>query len=101
VAAGSGKVSLWSRYGGVIGAGADIALNDRWSARIEYLFIDYASRDVVSQLPRSILIHLTLQTIRLGLDYSSERRLSITISSPKTSQHPNSIGSHFMGKQRS
>ena len=38
VAAVSGESqSLVPRYGGVIGAGADIALNDRWSARIEYL----------------------------------------------------------------
>jgi high affinity Mn2+ porin len=59
VAAGSGESqSLVPRYGGVIGAGADIALTDRWSARVEYLFIDYASEISLSQLPRSILIHL-------------------------------------------
>ena len=38
--------SLVPRYGGAIGAGAEVALNDKWSGRIEYLFIDYASRGV-------------------------------------------------------
>ena len=47
VAAGTGESqSLVPRYGGAVGAGADVALNDKWSGRIEYLFIDYASRDV-------------------------------------------------------
>ena len=71
VAAGSGESqSLVPRYGGVIGAGADIALNDRWSARIEYLFIDYASRDVAFPVAAQHFdSSLSLQTIRLGLDY--------------------------------
>ena len=47
VAAGTGESqSLVPRYGGAVGAGAEVALNDKWSGRIEYLFIDYASRDV-------------------------------------------------------
>ena len=47
VAAGTGESqSLVPRYGGAIGAGAEVALNDKWSGRIEYLFIDYANRDV-------------------------------------------------------
>ena len=71
VAAVSGESqSLVPRYGGVIGAGADIALNDRWSARIEYLSIDYASRDVAFPIAtQHFYSSLTLQTIRLGLDY--------------------------------
>jgi high affinity Mn2+ porin len=71
VATGSGESqSLVPRYGGVIGAGADVALNDRWSTRVEYLFIDYASRDVAFPVAAQHFdASLTLQTIRLGLDY--------------------------------
>ena len=71
VAVGAGEsVSLIPRYGGAIGAGTEVILNDNWSARIEYLFIDYASRNVAfpaaaAQFDSS----LALQTIRVGLDY--------------------------------
>ena len=58
------------RYGGAAGAGVDIALNDKWSGRIEYLFIDYASRDVSFPLSAQHFdASLVLQTIRVGLDY--------------------------------
>src|SRR6185312_13587997 len=47
VAAGTGETqSLIPRYGGVVGAGAQVALTDKWSGRVEYLFVDYANRDV-------------------------------------------------------
>ena len=47
-----------------------VALNDKWSARIEYLFIDYASRDVAFPVAAQHFdSSLALQTIRLGLDY--------------------------------
>ena len=54
----------------LIGAGADIALNDKWSARVEYLSIDYANRDVAFPIAAQHFdSSLALQTIRLGLDY--------------------------------
>jgi high affinity Mn2+ porin len=62
--------SLVPRYGGVVGAGVEFALNDKWSARVEYLFIDYANRDVL--FPAGVdrfSSSLAIQTIRLGLDY--------------------------------
>ena len=62
--------SLIPRYGGAIGAGAEVALNDKWSARFEYLFIDYASRDVAFPAAAEHFdSSLALQTIRVGLDY--------------------------------
>jgi high affinity Mn2+ porin len=58
VAAGTGESqSLVPRYGGAVGAGAEVALNDKWSGRIEYLFIDYANRDVAFPVAAQ---HLTL-----------------------------------------
>jgi high affinity Mn2+ porin len=71
VAAGTGEIqSLVPRYGGVVGTGADFALNEKWSARVEYLFIDYAKRDVVfPAVAERFNSSLALQTIRIGLDY--------------------------------
>ena len=71
VAAGTGESdSLIPRYGGAIGAGAELALNDKWSGRIEYLFIDYAGRDVAFPAAGDHFnSSLALQTIRVGLDY--------------------------------
>ncbi len=71
VAAGTGESqSLVPRYGGAVGAGAEVALNDKWSGRIEYLFIDYASRDVAfPAAAQHFDASLALQTIRVGLDY--------------------------------
>ena len=58
------------RYGGAVGAGAEIALNDKWSGRIEYLFIDYANREVGFPISAQHFdTSLALQTIRIGLDY--------------------------------
>ena len=71
VAAGTGESqSLVPRYGGAIGAGAEVALNDKWSGRIEYLFIDYANRDVAFPVAgQHFDSSLALQTVRVGLDY--------------------------------
>ncbi len=71
IAAGAeGIQSLVPRYGGEVGAGANIALNEKWSARVEYLFIDYANRDIAFQaIAERFNSSLALQTIRLGLDY--------------------------------
>src|SRR4029077_18421502 len=45
-------------------------LNDKWSGRIEYLFIDYANRDVAfPAVAEHFDSSLVLQTVRIGLDY--------------------------------
>ena len=71
VAAATGESqSLVPRYGGVVGAGANFVLNDKWSARVEYLYIDYAARDVAFPIAAQHFdASLALHTIRLGLDY--------------------------------
>ena len=71
VAVGTGESdSLIPKYGGAIGAGTEVILNDNWSARIEYLFIDYASRNVAFPAAAAQFnSSLALQTIRVGLDY--------------------------------
>ena len=83
----------------MIGAGADIALNDRWSARVEYLFIDYASRDVAFPVAAQHFdSSLTLQTIRLGLDYKIGEKAIDYDFFTKTSQHPSLIEFAFHGQ---
>ncbi|MGZ4988920.1 MAG: carbohydrate porin, partial [Limisphaerales bacterium] len=71
LAAGIGESqSLIPRYGGAVGAGIEVALNDKWSGRIEYLFLDYANRDVAFPLAgQHFDSSLALQTVRVGLDY--------------------------------
>ncbi len=71
VANGTAEIqALVPRYGAAVGAGADFALNDKWSGRIEYLFIDYANPDVAfPAVADSFHSSLALQTIRIGLDY--------------------------------
>jgi high affinity Mn2+ porin len=71
VAAGTEEVqSLVPRYGGALGAGVNFALNEKWSARVEYLFIDYANRNVtLTEVAEHFNSSLALQTIRMGLDY--------------------------------
>jgi high affinity Mn2+ porin len=62
--------ALVPRYGGAVGAGAEVALNDRWSGRIEYLFLDYASSGVTFPITAHHFdASLALQTARVGLDY--------------------------------
>jgi hypothetical protein len=67
IAAGTEETrSLVPRYG----AGVDVALNEKWSARVEYLFVDYANRDVTfPAAAEHFNSSLALQTIRMGLDY--------------------------------
>ena len=58
------------RVGGVIGAGVEVALTPSWTARLEYLFADYASRNVTFPAgAQRFNSDLELQTLRVGLDY--------------------------------
>jgi len=62
------------RLGGVVGAGAEVALNASWAARIEYLYTDYASRGVTFPTgAQRFDSALSLQTLRVGLDYKLGR----------------------------
>jgi high affinity Mn2+ porin len=58
------------RIGGVVGADAEVALDANWAARFEYLYTDYANRGVTFPAgAQRFDSGLTLQTLRLGLDY--------------------------------
>jgi high affinity Mn2+ porin len=58
------------RVGWTGGAGAEVALWSNWSARAEYLFIDYGSRSVSFPLgAQKFDSNLTLNEFRLGLNY--------------------------------
>jgi high affinity Mn2+ porin len=58
------------RVGGAIGAGAEVALTPQWSARLEYLFTDYTSRNVSFPAgAQHFDSGLALQTLRAALDY--------------------------------
>ena len=56
------------RVGGAVGAGVEVALPSNWTARVEYLFTDYASRGVAFPAgAQSFNSGLTLNQLRLGL----------------------------------
>src|SRR5580704_12638077 len=58
------------RVGWTAGAGAEVALWSNWSARAEYLFIDYSNRGVSFPLGgQKFDSNLTLNEFRLGLNY--------------------------------
>ena len=58
------------RVGGAVGAGVEVALPSNWTARVEYLFTDYASRGVTFPAgAQSFNSGLTLNQLRLGLNY--------------------------------
>ena len=58
------------RVGGVAGAGVEVALTSNWTARLEYLFTDYADRSVTfpvsgQQFTSDFMTH----SLRVGFDY--------------------------------
>jgi high affinity Mn2+ porin len=58
------------RYGGAIGGGVEVALDAHWTAQMQYLFIDYASRSVAFPIAaQSFASGLELSQLRLGLNY--------------------------------
>ena len=60
---------LW-RLGWTAGTGIALAVAPHWTARLEYLFSDFGRRGVTfPAAPQGFDSHLTLQQVRLGLDY--------------------------------
>jgi high affinity Mn2+ porin len=62
------------RVGGAAGAGVEVMLTPRWTARLEYLFTDYGSRSV--DFPagaQRFTSDLSVHTLRIGLDYKLGR----------------------------
>ena len=61
---------LVPRVGGVAGAGVELALPSNWSARIEYLFTDYGSRNVTFPAgAQHFSSDLNVSELRFGLNY--------------------------------
>jgi high affinity Mn2+ porin len=68
------KLYTVPRFGGVVGAGVEVALPSNWTARLEYLYADYGSRSVyfpggAQRFDSS----LTMQSVRLGFNYKIGR----------------------------
>src|SRR5208282_5147490 len=58
------------RAGWTVGSGVEVALWSNWTARVEYLFTDYATRSVLFPLgAQRFDSDLTLSEFRVGLDY--------------------------------
>lgn len=58
------------RIGAVAGAGVEIALPSNWTARLEYLYTDYASRSVnFATGAQRFDSSLAIQNVRLGFNY--------------------------------
>jgi high affinity Mn2+ porin len=61
---------LKPRAGGAVGAGVELALPAHWTAQLEYLFTDYASRSVMfSAGAQKFNSDLMLNELRFGLNY--------------------------------
>ena len=58
------------RFGGAVGAGAEVALDAHWTAQLQYLFTDYGSRSVTFPAgAQRFASSLELSQVRLGLNY--------------------------------
>jgi high affinity Mn2+ porin len=63
------------RSGWVVGAGVETRVGGNWTANLEYLFTDLGSRSVTFPAgAQTFESDLTLQSIRLGLNYQLEGR---------------------------
>lgn len=55
--------------GWVAGAGIEYAIDHRWSAKLEYNYIDLASRTFIPSNGSVVNVEPRLQTVKLGLNY--------------------------------
>lgn len=53
--------------GWTVGAGAELALSAKWSAKLEYLYSDFSSTDILP--PNTFRDDFSIHTIKLGLNY--------------------------------
>ncbi len=64
------KLFVVPRVGGVAGAGVELALPSNWTARLEYLFIDYGNRSVTFPAgAQSLSSDINVSELRFGLNY--------------------------------
>jgi high affinity Mn2+ porin len=73
VAPGQGTVEpkfIVGRRGWAAGAGAELALTSKWTARLEYLYTQFGVRDVFFPgTPEAFDSNLSVQSLRLGFNY--------------------------------
>jgi high affinity Mn2+ porin len=67
---GTVEFSMLARTGWAIGAGVEFGFAPNWTARLEYLFTDYGSRqEGFAQGAQAFDANLAIQEMRLGLNY--------------------------------
>jgi high affinity Mn2+ porin len=59
----------FTRLGSAWGAGAEVALSANWSARFEYLYTDFGTKEKAFGGTQRLSSDLAVQTARLGLNY--------------------------------
>jgi len=70
LAPGTVESALSWRLGWSTGVGVELPVAPHWIARVEYLFSDFGNRGITfPATPQSYASNLTLQQLRLGLDY--------------------------------
>jgi high affinity Mn2+ porin len=64
------NIFMVPRFGGAVGAGAEVALSPKWMARLEFLYTGYGSHSVdFPDAAESFKSNLNVETLRAGLDY--------------------------------
>ena len=61
-----------THVGWTVGAGLEAALSDRWTAKVEYLYSDFGTKEysgTSSFGPFAEDIDVSLQTVKIGLNY--------------------------------
>jgi outer membrane immunogenic protein len=81
------------QVGYVIGGGVEYALNQRWSAKVEYL---YADLDTTTTNAGGMVTDLTMSTVRLGLNYRFAD-MPVVQSSPFATKAPVRLASNWSG----
>lgn len=66
--AGLNEKKLYLRHGWAAGAGLEFAIAPQWSARLEYLYSDFGSADVVLGSSTRSTTSMDLQSLRVGLN---------------------------------
>jgi outer membrane immunogenic protein len=68
----AGEQVVWegqNKWGWAAGAGAEYALNDRWTTRAEYLFSDFGSVTLTNRDGNTMIYNNQLHQLRLGASY--------------------------------
>jgi opacity protein-like surface antigen len=58
-----------SRFGGTVGAGFELGLTPAWSAKVEYDYLDFGSRNLVLPDTTPVRVRESFNEIKFGLNY--------------------------------